>query len=142
MAISRNRFGPMNSKRETTDHVEVNLCSCWRNPRVSCGVTVPWIVNSVSGNATVMTMAGAETNSLAAGMRIVPKGSAMLDRLHKGVVIVCLGMTLYGTLLLGNKVANYFINVRPQIEARKRREQAELLAEGRSNPDKASVITD
>lgn len=37
----------------------------------------------------------------------------ILDRLHKGFVITCMGVTLYGTFLLGMRVYRYFTVIQP-----------------------------
>lgn len=51
-----------------------------------------------------------------------------LDKIHKGVVVVCIGLTLYGTGLIGHRVYRYFTVIRPQ------RESAELkMLEVKSN---------
>ncbi|CAO1422300.1 unnamed protein product [Diamesa hyperborea] len=44
----------------------------------------------------------------------------ILDRLHRGVVYTCLGLTAYGTYLLGVRAHRYFTVTKP------RREEAEL----------------
>ena len=44
----------------------------------------------------------------------------ILDRLHRGVVYTCLGLTAYGTYLLGLRAHRYFTVTRP------RKEEAEL----------------
>lgn len=44
----------------------------------------------------------------------------ILDRLHRGVVWSCLGLTAYGTYLLGMRAHRYFTVIRP------RKEEAEL----------------
>lgn len=37
----------------------------------------------------------------------------ILDRLHKGFVIACIGVTAYGTYLLGWRVHRYFTVIQP-----------------------------
>lgn len=48
-------------------------------------------------------------------MRKIPKTN-FLDKLHRGVVIACIGLTAYGTVLIGHKVYRYFTVVKPQRE--------------------------
>ncbi|XP_013108102.1 uncharacterized protein LOC106087563 [Stomoxys calcitrans] len=52
--------------------------------------------------------------------------SSLLDKLHRGAVYTCLGITLYGTFLLGMRGWRYYTVVRPE------RQQADLkmLEEG------------
>ncbi|XP_067634807.1 uncharacterized protein [Eurosta solidaginis] len=45
--------------------------------------------------------------------------NTVLDKLHRGAVYACMGVTLYGTFLLGLKVKHYFTESRPQIKAEK-----------------------
>jgi len=47
-------------------------------------------------------------------MRKIPKTSFFLDKLHKGVVVACIGLTLYGTGLIGFRVYRYFTVIKPQ----------------------------
>lgn len=37
-----------------------------------------------------------------------------LDLAHRGVVVTCLGLTLYGSWLLGSKVYRYFTIIKPR----------------------------
>ena len=48
-------------------------------------------------------------------MKKIPT-SRILDKLHRGVVITCMGLTLYGTALIGHRVYRYFTVVKPQRE--------------------------
>lgn len=57
----------------------------------------------------------------------------LYDKLHKGVVLCCVGLTLYGTVILGDHVYRYFRYVRPQTQAAKAAAEQELLAEGSSD---------
>lgn len=44
----------------------------------------------------------------------------LADKLHKGFVVGCIGMTLYGSYLLGLRVHRYFTVIRPaKLEADK-----------------------
>ncbi|XP_028043921.1 uncharacterized protein LOC114253297 [Bombyx mandarina] len=58
--------------------------------------------------------------------------NALYDKLHKGGVLVCIGLTLYGTVLLTDHFYKYFKYVRPQIQASKAAAEQELLSEGSS----------
>lgn len=46
-------------------------------------------------------------------MKKVPK-MKFLDTMHRGVVIACIGLTLYGTALMGHRVYRYFTVLKPQ----------------------------
>ncbi|XP_014095545.1 uncharacterized protein [Bactrocera oleae] len=59
----------------------------------------------------------------------------ILDKLHRGVVYTCIGVTLYGTFLLGMRVHRYLTVVRPQRQA----EQLKMIEE--EGVDKAKTIT-
>lgn len=48
-------------------------------------------------------------------MKKIPT-SRLLDKLHRGVVIACIGLTFYGTALIGNRVYRYFTVIKPQRE--------------------------
>lgn len=54
----------------------------------------------------------------------------LYDKLHRGGVLVCIGLTLYGSVLLGDHFYKYFMYVRPRIQASKEAAERELLAEG------------
>ncbi|KAJ8730150.1 hypothetical protein PYW07_017188 [Mythimna separata] len=58
--------------------------------------------------------------------------NVLYDKLHRGGVLVCIGLTLYGTVLLGDHFYKYFKYVKPQIQANKEAAEKELLAEGAS----------
>lgn len=57
----------------------------------------------------------------------------LYDRLHKGAVLCCVGLTLYGSIILGDHVYKYFKYVKPRIQAAKASAEQELLAEGSSD---------
>lgn len=42
--------------------------------------------------------------------------SKILDKLHRGFVYTCMGLTLYGTAIIGHRVYRYFSVVKPQRE--------------------------
>lgn len=48
-------------------------------------------------------------------MRKIPNGK-ILDKIHRGFVYTCIGLTLYGTALIGQRVYRYFSVVRPNRE--------------------------
>lgn len=54
----------------------------------------------------------------------------LYDKLHRGTVLVCIGLTLYGSVLLGDHFYKYYKYVKPQIQAAKEAAEKELLAEG------------
>ncbi|XP_062554342.1 uncharacterized protein LOC134219584 [Armigeres subalbatus] len=45
----------------------------------------------------------------------------LLDKLHRGVVYTCMGLTLYGTYLLGHRVYRHFTVIKPAILAEEKR---------------------
>lgn len=59
--------------------------------------------------------------------------NVLYDKLHRGTVLVCIGLTLYGSVLLGDHFYKYFRYVKPQIEAAKQAAERELLSEGSSD---------
>lgn len=59
--------------------------------------------------------------------------SIVYDKLHRGGVLVCIGLTLYGSVLLGDHFYKYFKYVRPQMQAAKEAAAKELLDEGSSD---------
>uniref|UniRef100_S4PWS1 Uncharacterized protein n=1 Tax=Pararge aegeria TaxID=116150 RepID=S4PWS1_9NEOP len=59
--------------------------------------------------------------------------SVLYDKLHKGAVIGCVALTLYGSVLLGEHFYRYYRYVKPQVEAAKAAAEKELLAEGSSD---------
>ncbi|KAL4712269.1 hypothetical protein ACJJTC_004031 [Scirpophaga incertulas] len=59
----------------------------------------------------------------------------LYDKLHRGGVIACIGLTLYGTVLLGDHFYKYFKYVRPQIQATKAVAEQELLSEVQRLPN-------
>lgn len=48
-------------------------------------------------------------------MKKIPT-TKFLDKLHRGVVVACIGLTAYGTLLIGHRVYRYFTVIKPQRE--------------------------
>lgn len=59
-------------------------------------------------------------------MRKLPQASRLADYLHKGIVLTCVGITLFGTMNLGMRVYNYYSVIKPQ---RDREEERLSLAE-------------
>uniref|UniRef100_A0A1B0CV88 Cytochrome oxidase c assembly n=1 Tax=Lutzomyia longipalpis TaxID=7200 RepID=A0A1B0CV88_LUTLO len=51
-------------------------------------------------------------------MRRLPKKDLLFDKLHRGVVWTCMGLTLYGTYLLGARVYRYFTVIKPARQQR------------------------
>lgn len=44
-----------------------------------------------------------------------------LDLAHRGVVVTCIGLTLYGSYLLGHRVYRYFTVIKPNRDAEERK---------------------
>lgn len=59
--------------------------------------------------------------------------NVIYDKLHKGGVLCCVALTLYGSVILGDHVYKYFKYVRPQMQAAKAAAEQELLSEGSSD---------
>uniref|UniRef100_A0A182QD97 Cytochrome c oxidase assembly factor 3 mitochondrial coiled-coil domain-containing protein n=1 Tax=Anopheles farauti TaxID=69004 RepID=A0A182QD97_9DIPT len=53
----------------------------------------------------------------------------LLDRLHRGVVYTCMGLTLYGSYMLGVRVYRYFTVIKPARQA----EELKMLEAGAAN---------
>lgn len=54
-------------------------------------------------------------------IRKVPKLPKYLDVAHRTVVCACIGMTLYGTYLLGHRFYRYFTVIKPDRELEERK---------------------
>ncbi|XP_055611077.1 uncharacterized protein LOC129757795 [Uranotaenia lowii] len=67
-------------------------------------------------------------------MKKQPKG-IMLDRLHRGVVYTCMGLTLWGTYMLGQRVFRYFTVVRPALK-----DQENKMLEAGAGPGPAVTL--
>lgn len=57
-----------------------------------------------------------------------------MDKLHRGFVITCIGMTTYGMYLLGWRVHRYFTVIKPM------KEQAELKMIQEGSNDNAPTL--
>ena len=57
----------------------------------------------------------------------------LFDSLHRGAVVTCVGVTLYGCFLLGLKVYKHFTVIVPQRKLKELEESKHLLAEGRES---------
>lgn len=66
-------------------------------------------------------------------LRKTARANAILDKLHKGVVCACVGITLYGTYLFGWRIHRYFTVIKPQKDQKQLMEKQNLLAEGSSD---------
>lgn len=67
----------------------------------------------------------------------------LLDVLHKAVVCTCMGVTAITTGIVGVRMFQYFLIIRPEREAKMLEEAKALLAEGRSAdslPDLAPTL--
>ncbi|KAL6266526.1 hypothetical protein P5V15_003373 [Pogonomyrmex californicus] len=63
----------------------------------------------------------------------------LYDKLHRGFVKVCMGVTLVSGLFLGYKVYEYFRYIQPLHQAQTKLAQDELLLEGRSIEDSPDI---
>lgn len=60
------------------------------------------------------------------------RSSVILDRLHRGAVYTCLGLTAYGGYLLGWRVYRYFTVIKPARDQQQIMSKEHLLSEGSS----------
>ncbi|CAH4029432.1 unnamed protein product [Pieris brassicae] len=58
--------------------------------------------------------------------------TVLYDKLHRGFVLCCVGLTLYGSIILGDHFYKYFKYRRPLMQASKATAEQELLSEGSS----------
>lgn len=65
-------------------------------------------------------------------MKKTPARNIIADRLHKGFVLTCVAVTLYGVGHLGLRWYRYFTVLRPEAKQRELMEKQNLLAEGSS----------
>ncbi|GAB0091648.1 uncharacterized protein DMENIID0001_065040 [Sergentomyia squamirostris] len=68
-------------------------------------------------------------------MRRLPNRDKLYDRIHRGFVWTCMGLTVYGTYLLGARVYRYFTVVKPERERR----ELEMIQE---NAQQSSTLLD
>lgn len=66
----------------------------------------------------------------------------ILDKLHKGFVITCIGVTGYGCYLLGWRFYRYFTVIKPERQILASEEQKQLLAEGRGFNETLDTATE
>ena len=59
----------------------------------------------------------------------------VLDKVHRGLVLGCVGLTVYGFYLAGLRVHRYYTVLVPLGEERRRQKELELLGEGRDTSD-------
>lgn len=63
--------------------------------------------------------------------------NTIFDKLHRGVVYTCIGVTLYGTFLLGLRIHRYITVIRPE----RQRQELKMIEEGsHENLDKAPEL--
>lgn len=76
-------------------------------------------------------------------MKKSARKSLLLDRLHKGFVLTCIGVSLFGLSHLGYRWYRYFTVLRPDAKRKELMEKEQLLAEGSSDllKDKAINLT-
>ncbi|EDW00374.1 uncharacterized protein LOC6564609 [Drosophila grimshawi] len=56
--------------------------------------------------------------------------NTLLDKMHRGVVYACIGVTLYGTYLIGMRYYHYFTVIRPEKKVMDQQAELKLLDEG------------
>lgn len=71
-------------------------------------------------------------------MRKVPVESAIINKMHRGFVWSCLGLTAFGGYLLGLRFYRYFTVIRPETKAY----EQSLLEHGDSNTTKFNATSD
>ena len=59
----------------------------------------------------------------------------VLDSLHRGAVLCCVGVTAYGLYLGGLRVHRYYTVIRPAYLEKQRVQQLELLEEGKDSQE-------
>jgi len=62
-----------------------------------------------------------------------PKTSAFADLFHKGFVVSCIGVTIYGLYIMGLRAERYFTVIRPQQKLKELELKQQLLTEGRES---------
>ncbi|ALC48854.1 CG17776 [Drosophila busckii] len=65
-------------------------------------------------------------------------GSKLLDKLHRGAVYACIGVTLWGTYMLGMRYYHYYTVIRPDKQLSEQLAEKQLLEEG--SHDKAKEL--
>ncbi|KAL0131156.1 hypothetical protein PUN28_002610 [Cardiocondyla obscurior] len=73
------------------------------------------------------------------GFQTRKRKERLYNKMHKGAVGVCMGVTAIGGLLLCLKVYEYFRYIQPLHNAQNKLSQDELLLEGRSREDSPNV---
>jgi hypothetical protein len=73
-------------------------------------------------------------------MKKYSKPRAFVDKLHKGFVLGCVGLTVYGLFLLGLRAERYFTVIRPQRQLQDDEAKKELLSIGKAVD--ASILND
>jgi len=63
----------------------------------------------------------------------------VFDKVHRGLVWGCVGLTIYGLALVGLRVHRYYTVLVPLGEERRRQRELELLAEGAEQTEAAYV---
>lgn len=56
-------------------------------------------------------------------MRKLPRAGQLGDILHKGFVMTCVGVTVYGLANVGSRIYNYYTVIKPQRLAEEEREK-------------------
>ncbi|XP_057666916.1 uncharacterized protein LOC130900381 [Diorhabda carinulata] len=71
-------------------------------------------------------------------MKKYPYKNAILDKLHRGFVYSCIGLTLYAGTYIAVHYFNYFTQIKPEKDHKSLLENQQLLAEGA--PDTATSL--
>lgn len=66
-------------------------------------------------------------------MKKSARKNELLNKLHKGFVVTCVVVTLYGLTHLGARWYNYFTVLRPAAQKRELLEKQQMLSEGSSD---------
>lgn len=74
-------------------------------------------------------------------MKKLAKRSVLMDRLHKGFVVTCMGATIISAVYLVFGAYNYFAVYKPVAKQRQILEKQQLLAEGSSDNLKDTAAT-
>lgn len=65
-------------------------------------------------------------------MKKVAKKNILIERIHKGFVLGCIALTLYGLTGLGQRWYRYFTVLKPEAKQKELLEKQKLLEEGSS----------
>lgn len=71
-----------------------------------------------------------------------PAQSLLIDRMHRGFVYTCMGLTAYGSYLLGLRVYRFFTVIKPEVNAYQQQllQHGGLANEHKADADSAAQI--